>query len=531
MPPKEPVVVAPQAALASDPAAAAAALSDGSEDQKARRARVRKLFDLIDDNHTGYLDSDNIVRRLGSLASGADNSGNPTFSESSAQMYAAELVKICDTSKDGTISFGEFEQFVARKEKEIQDLFLQITKTKGKTTITLSDLKTSFAGAGIVVSDVELHRFVNSIDANNDGVISFAEWRDFLLLMPQKLSLKTVIAFQRSVLDLDFNSDAVTPGLTNGDTGGKQIMYFLAGGLAGAVSRTATAPLDRMRVLLQTGTGNWSSSRAFVDGVKRIYQQGGIASFFRGNGLNVLKIVPESAIKFFAYEYFKSAITTLTGSKSKDDIGVSGRFAAGGAAGLVSQFCIYPLDTLKTRMMSQVPRSPAAAAANSRPPSIPETARAMWLEGTAERGARGGGTAAQLRPFFRGIGPALVGIVPYAGIDLAVFESLKVAYLKWRGGDEPLSTQVVMAFGVVSGGAGALVVHPIGLVRTRLQAQGTPSHPATYTGVMDVVRRTYAKESLSGFYKGVLPALLKVMPAVSISYGVYEAAKGVLGVR
>jgi Mitochondrial carrier protein len=76
-------------------------------------------------------------------------------------------------------------------------------------------------------------------------------------------------------------------------------VHLLAGGIAGAVSRTATAPLDRLKTLLQaqgahpampnTGvrvTGMWHC-------VQEIVREGGLKSFWRGNGTNVVKIAPE----------------------------------------------------------------------------------------------------------------------------------------------------------------------------------------------------------------------------------------------
>jgi len=55
------------------------------------------------------------------------------------------------------------------------------------------------------------------------------------------------------------------------------------------------------------------------------------------------------------------------------------------------------------------------------------------------------------------------------------------------------------------------------LVRTRLQAQGTPAHPQTYLGVRDAATKCYQREGWRGFYKGLTPTLVKVIPAVAIS--------------
>jgi solute carrier family 25 phosphate transporter 23/24/25/41 len=61
-----------------------------------------------------------------------------------------------------------------------------------------------------------------------------------------------------------------------------------------------------------------------------------------------------------------------------------------------------------------------------------------------------------------------------------------------------------------------------------MQAQGTPSHPTYYKNTADVVFKTYNQEGLIGFYRGLAPTLLKVLPAVSISYVVYENMKSYL---
>lgn len=60
-----------------------------------------------------------------------------------------------------------------------------------------------------------------------------------------------------------------------------------------------------------------------------------------------------------------------------------------------------------------------------------------------------------------------------------------------------------------------------------MQAQ-TPGGATVYKGMSDVFMKTYQKEGVRGFYKGLLPNLLKVVPAASITYLVYEAMKNTL---
>lgn len=140
--------------------------------------------------------------------------------------------------------------------------------------------------------------------------------------------------------------------------------------------------------------------------------------------------------------------------------------------------------------------------------------------------------------FFRGLPLGLMGMFPYAAIDLSTFEYLKRTLLARKArlhgcheDDVPLNNFTTGAIGAISGGASASVVYPLNVLRTRMQAQGTILHPTTYNGVMDVARKTVQSEGLRGFYKGLTPNLLKVAPAVSISYVVYENSKRMLGLR
>lgn len=128
--------------------------------------------------------------------------------------------------------------------------------------------------------------------------------------------------------------------------------YFLAGGIAGVVSRTATAPLDRLKVYLIAQTGNAKNeainavkegapvqaarkaSRPLVEATRALWRMGGAKSLFagklfhykkskllksEGNGLNVIKVMPESAIKFGSYE-----VSNMFTSQFRMLIGTSG---------------------------------------------------------------------------------------------------------------------------------------------------------------------------------------------------------------
>ena len=88
------------------------------------------------------------------------------------------------------------------------------------------------------------------------------------------------------------------------------------------------------------------SSSARVGGVPRgVPRGGGARAFWRGNGANVLKVVPETAVKFAAFDAFKRAIANDPGNATAGE-----RFLAGGLAGALAQATIYPLEIVKTRL-------------------------------------------------------------------------------------------------------------------------------------------------------------------------------------
>lgn len=187
----------------------------------------------------------------------------------------------------------------------------------------------------------------------------------------------------------------------------------------GAISRTCTAPLDRIKIFLQVQ----SAKASIGDSFRYMLREGGVSSFWRGNGINVIKIAPESAIKFAAYEQVKRLIRR----NENRPMSIYERFAAGACAGGISQTTIYPLEVLKTRL---------ALRKTGQYKSILDAALKIY----ANEG---------VKSFYRGYIPNLLGIIPYAGIDLAVYETLKNKYLSQYENEQP-SFWVLLACGSVS---------------------------------------------------------------------------------
>ncbi|KAJ6844234.1 calcium-binding mitochondrial carrier protein SCaMC-1-like [Iris pallida] len=454
------------------------------ETPEEREVRIRSLFGFFDAAGEGSLGCAQIEAGLSALRIPAE------------YKYARDLLKVCDADSDGRVGYGEFRKYMDAKELELYRIF-QAIDVEHNGCILPEELWDALVKAGIEIDDEELARFVENVDKDNNGIITFEEWRDFLLLYPHEATIENIYHYWERVCLVDIGEQAVIPeGVSKHVNASK---YLIAGGVAGATSRTATAPLDRLKVMLQVQT----KRAEIIPAIKDIWKEGRVAGFFRGNGLNVIKVTPESAIRFYVYEMLKQGIVDARGEE-KSDIGASGRLIAGGLAGAVAQTAIYPMDLVKTRLQTY-------ACPGGKVPNLGSLSKYIWVQEGP-------------RAFYRGLVPSLLGIIPYAGIDLAAYETLKDMSRTYILKDTEPGALVQLGCGTISGALGATCVYPLQVIRTRMQAQQSNSSTA-YKGMSDVFWRTLQHEGFSGFYKGIFPNLLKVVPSASITYLVYETMK------
>jgi hypothetical protein len=119
--------------------------------------------------------------------------------------------------------------------------------------------------------------------------------------------------------------------------------------------------------------------------------------------------------------------------------------------------------------------------------------------------------------FFRA--PSVVGIIPYAALDLTLNSWLKdQASVYMEGVHQESSIPVLLGCGMASSGTATIVTFPLNVIRTRAQANGE--------SVGHILRWLQANGGWRAFYRGLTPCLAKVMPATSFSYAAYEALSG-----
>ncbi|CAA2977634.1 mitochondrial adenine nucleotide transporter ADNT1-like [Olea europaea subsp. europaea] len=306
---------------------------------------------------------------------------------------------------------------------------------------------------------------------------------------------------------------------------------LVAGGIAGGVSRTAVAPLERLKILLQVQNPNNIKYNGTIQGLKYIWRTEGFRGLFKGNGTNCARIVPNSAVKFFSYEQASKGILYLyqqqTGNEDAQLTPLL-RLGAGACAGIIAMSATYPMDMVRGRLTVQTDKSPYQY-------------RGIFHALSTVLREEG------FRALYKGWLPSVIGVVPYVGLNFAVYESLKDWLIKSNqfglAENNELGVVTRLACGAAAGTVGQTVAYPLDVIRRRMQMVGWSNAASIvtgdgrnkasleYTGMIDAFRKTVRYEGFRALYKGLVPNSVKVVPSIAIAFVTYEQVKDILGVE
>nr|CAH8870178.1 unnamed protein product [Trichobilharzia regenti] len=238
-------------------------------------------------------------------------------------------------------------------------------------------------------------------------------------------------------------------------------------------------------------------------------KEGGILALWRGNGVNILKNCPESAIRFGLHGWLKSVIfPNVKGPLPPED-----RLLVASLAGASSLTITYPVEILKTRM---------ALRKSHESNSMFVTIRKLYHEGG-------------LRGFYRGYKVSMMSYVPYSGMELCLYEMLKRRYLEYhyalqQNSDHTIKVHMPATITVplilTSSCIPMLITYPANLLRTRFQASPSPCGAPILQSLRCIVR----KNGFKGLYRGMSASLSKTLPSVCVTYLVFEFTSELLGV-
>jgi solute carrier family 25 (adenine nucleotide translocator) protein 4/5/6/31 len=161
---------------------------------------------------------------------------------------------------------------------------------------------------------------------------------------------------QQCIERMETKDDSYTVAAASSKKKGSFMKTFLKGGISATISKTATAPIERIKLLMQvqaTSTQITQKYTGIVDCAVRVYQDQGITAFWRGNTANIIRYFPTQALNFAFKDKFKEIFV-----RPASEVGFwmffLGNLAAGGAAGATSLLIVYPLDFARTRLGADI---------------------------------------------------------------------------------------------------------------------------------------------------------------------------------
>ena len=267
------------------------------------------------------------------------------------------------------------------------------------------------------------------------------------------------------------------------------LVDFALGGISAAISKTATAPIERVKLLLQTQDTNPDIIKSgkrytgILDCFSRVASEQGVASLWRGNFTNVLRYFPTQALNFAFKERYKKFFKP----KDKDASffrKFAGNLLAGGCAGATSLSVVYPLDFARTRL---------AADSSGQFKGLGHCLTSI-LKSDGPIG------------LYRGFGVSVLGIFFYRASYFGIYDTAKI----FMGTNVFVNFAVAFAVTTASG----LVAYPFDTVRRRMMMQsGKTGADVQYTGTLDCFAKVLKAEGPFGFYKGSLSNIFRGLGA------------------
>lgn len=264
------------------------------------------------------------------------------------------------------------------------------------------------------------------------------------------------------------------------------LIDFMMGGVSAAVAKTAAAPIERVKLLIQNQDEMIKQGRlshkytGITDCFRRTMADEGVVALWRGNTANVIRYFPTQALNFA----FKDKFKALFGYKKSDGYWkmFAGNIASGGAAGATSLLFVYSLDYARTRLAND---AKAAKGGGDR--------EFNGLVDVYKKTLKSDGIAG----LYRGFGPSVAGIVVYRGLYFGLFDSLKPIVLTGSLEGNFLASFLL---GWVVTTASGIASYPLDTVRRRMMM--TSGQAVKYSSSFAAFKQIVATEGAMSLFKG-----------------------------
>jgi len=276
---------------------------------------------------------------------------------------------------------------------------------------------------------------------------------------------------------------------------------FALSGVAAVVSKTAAAPIERVKLLVQNQEemikqGKLSEPyKGVIDCTVRTFKTEGLLPFWRGNLANCIRYFPTQALNFA----FKDKIKAIFKMKKTDSYAVSfsKNIASGGAAGAMSLCFVYSLDFARTKLANDT-KSAKKGGAREYSGLVDVYRKTLASDGIAG--------------LYRGFVISCVGIIVYRGCYFGFYDSLKPILL---GEDAGVLASFCLGYGVTV--TSGLISYPIDTIRRRMMM--TSGQAVKYKGSIDCTVQILKNEGFMSMMKGAGANILRGVAGAGVLAG------------
>ncbi|XP_028987372.1 solute carrier family 25 member 24, like isoform X1 [Betta splendens] len=401
----------------------------------------------------------------------------------SADGRVQSIIDSYDKNKDALLDYEEFLSYMMDREKKWKIHFHDLDRNKCGA-IDQEDIISLFKELGVVISKAKANKIIQMMDKDSSMTVDWNEFLHHVILNPVDNIGELVSSWKHSlVFDVGESRAVPVEFPEEASASGAWRTFVVAAGLSDAVSRTVTAPIDRLKTQLQV-----HGSKAFSQGVQEM-RAGGLRSMWQGNAVNVLKGTPQSTLQCFIYAQTK----VYTQNQTQQTLTVQQRFGLGCVSGAAAHAAFYPLEVLKVRLNLQ-----QAGTYNG----VVACARSIYRQES-------------LLSFYRGFQPSILCMVPYAGVECAVYQSI----MNWAKSDPAYnSDSKLFFFSFVAFASGQMTSYPLAVIRTQQQAHAFSSDSRPASGVLQALIGIYDRRGIRGYYNGMGASFVRAVPCALINY-------------
>jgi len=282
---------------------------------------------------------------------------------------------------------------------------------------------------------------------------------------------------------------------------------FMLSGAAAVVSKTAAAPIERIKLLVQNQDEMIKQGRlsepykGVADCFKRTMAEEGVGPLWRGNMANCLRYFPTQALNFAFKDKIKAQFKPSKADSTVTKLGKN--VAAGGAAGAMSLTFVYSLDYARTRLANDN-KSAKKGGERQFNGLVDVYKKTMASDGIAG--------------LYRGFCISCVGIVVYRGFYFGLYDTLKPLML---GDDVPFLVSFGLGYAVTV--TAGILSYPIDTIRRRMMM--TSGAAVKYNGSLDCTMQIMKGEGIKSFFKGAGANVLRGMAGAGVLAG-FDKVKG-----